>query len=194
MIHPTHPLIPERYENPKRGVRNLMNIRKSIAVVLFMAALFSMPNAQKREKRDPSQNPGKDNPTAERRIVAKAEFCFSSIEGVGPLGPTVDPDGDGCMMQQEYTFGIKNTGIVDAPSSVVQLTITNSHTKEKRVINRRITVLKPGQVVTVTFKFSIVADYYLVKLDAKREVEEVNESNNQREMWCDAGVFFPFCK
>jgi CARDB protein len=171
-----------------------MNVRKSIPVVLFMAALFSMPNAQKKEKRDPSQIPGKDSPTADKRIVARAEFCFSSIEGVGPLGPTVDPDGDGCIMHQEYTFGIKNTGIVDAPSSVVQLTITNSHTKEKRVINRRITVLKPGQVVTVPFKFSIVADYYLVKLDAKQEVEEVNESNNQHEMWCSGGVLLPFCK
>ena len=173
-----------------------MNTRKLIAAVLLtlMGLLFPGPYAQKRVKRDPGQIPGKDNPsTAERRMSAKAEFCLSSIKGTGPMA-TVDPDGDGCLMQQEYTFVIKNTGIVTAPSSVVQLIISNSQNKEKRVVNRRISDLKPGQIVSVTFKFSIVADSYKLRLDAKGEVDELSEGNNEYLASCSGGTLGGNCK
>ena len=165
----------------------------AMAAVLLVAGAAPPVLGQTVQKAPP---PPKGSPPAKDTVIkknppvftGKADLCFSSVDGVGTYA-TVDPDGDGCLMQQEYKFGIKNVGVKEAPSFVVQFTFSNSVTKQKEVVNRRITVLKPGQVVVVTFKFSFVADSYSIKLDAKGEVEEVKESNNENVISCIGGAW-----
>jgi hypothetical protein len=181
------------------------------ASFLFMLSLSAPQQAQAVKDTRPKPGPVKDAATGKRPsavkdtkptpdsvndigvkkippvIDAKAEFCIFSEEGIGPL-VTADPNPiHGCLWHQEYTFRIRNKGLATAPSTVVQLTIINTFTKEQRVINKRISVLKPGQVATVNFKFSIVADEFVLKLDAKGEVEEVNENNNVYRGYCELG-------
>ena len=63
-----------------------MNAGKSIAALLFVAALCPVAYTQKREKRATGQIPGKDNPTAERRMSPLPdlthEFLWQQGDGI----------------------------------------------------------------------------------------------------------------